>query len=125
MSEHTGLPEIRWRPTRTTITALVLGALVLLIVAFLAGYLPLQQREATLRAEADAQERGLPRLVVMRVERGPAENEIKLPGTMQALTEAPILARTDGYLKRRLVDIGDRVRGGQALAEIDAPEVDQ
>ena len=50
MSEHTGLPEIRWRPTRTTITALILGALVLLIVAFLAGYLPLQQREATLRA---------------------------------------------------------------------------
>jgi RND family efflux transporter MFP subunit len=125
LSEHTGLPEIRWRPTRTTITALILGALVLLIVAFLAGYVPLQQREATLRAEADAQERGLPRLVVMRVERGPTENEIKLPGTMQALTEAPILARTDGYLKRRLVDIGDRVRSGQVLAEIDAPEVDQ
>jgi RND family efflux transporter MFP subunit len=125
LSEHTGLPEIRWRPTRTTITALILGALVLLIVAFLAGYVPLQQREATLRAEADAQERGLPRLVVMRVERGPTQNEMKLPGTMQALTEAPILARTDGYLKRRLVDIGDRVRVGQVLAEIDAPEVDQ
>ena len=125
MSEHDGLPEIGWRPTRTTITALVLGALVLLIVAFLAGYLPLQQREATLRAEADGQERGLPRLVVMRVERGPAQSQIKLPGTMQALTEAPILARTDGYLKRRLVDIGDRVRAGQVLAEIDAPEVDQ
>jgi len=44
---------------------------------------------------------------------------------MQALTEAPILARTDGYLKRRLVDIGDRVRASQVLAEIDAPEVDQ
>ena len=125
MSEQTGVPEIRWRPTRTTITALILGALVLTIVAFLAGYLPLQQREATLRAEADAQERGLPRLAVMRVERGPAQNEIRLPGTMQALTEAPILARTDGYLKRRLVDIGDRVREGQVLAEIDAPEVDQ
>jgi len=125
LSEHTSLPEIGWRPTRTTITALILGALVLTIVAFLAGYLPLQQREATLRAEADAQERGLPRLAVMRVERGPAQNEIRLPGTMQALTEAPILARTDGYLKRRLVDIGDRVREGQVLAEIDAPEVDQ
>ena len=125
MSQHSHLPEIRWRPTRTTIAALILTALVFLMVAFLVGYLPLQQREATLRAEADAHERGLPRLVVMRVERGPAENEIKLPGTMQALTEAPILARTDGYLKRRLVDIGDRVRASQVLAEIDAPEVDQ
>ena len=125
MSGPARLPEIRWRPTRTTIVALILSVLVFLLVAFLAGYLPLQQREATLRAEADAHERGLPRLVVMRVERGPAQNEIKLPGTMQALTEAPILARTDGYLKRRLVDIGDRVRASQVLAEIDAPEVDQ
>jgi RND family efflux transporter MFP subunit len=44
---------------------------------------------------------------------------------MQAVTEAPILARADGYLKRRLVDIGDRVKAGQTLAEIDAPELDQ
>ena len=50
---------------------------------------------------------------------------LKLPGTMQALTEAPILARADGYLKRRLADIGDRVTAGQVLAEIDAPELDQ
>jgi len=105
--------------------ALLLGVLALFAIAFVAGYLPLQQREATLRAEADAQERGLPRLAVIRVGRGTDRNEIKLPGTMQALTEAPILARTDGYLKRRLVDIGDRVRAGQVVAEIDAPELDQ
>ena len=125
MKDHAGPPEIRWQPTRTTIAALLLGVLALFGIAFLAGYLPLQQREATLRAEADAQERGLPRLAVIRVGRGTDRNEIKLPGTMQALTEAPILARTDGYLKRRLVDIGDRVRAGQVVAEIDAPELDQ
>jgi len=125
LKDHAGPPEIRWQPTRTTIAALLLGVLALFGIAFLAGYLPLQQREATLRAEADAQERGLPRLAVIRVGRGTDRNEIKLPGTMQALTEAPILARTDGYLKRRLVDIGDRVRAGQVVAEIDAPELDQ
>jgi RND family efflux transporter MFP subunit len=125
LREHAGPPDIRWRPTRTTIAAVLLGCLVLFIVAFLAGYLPRQQREATLRAEADAKDRGLPRVIVMRVGRGPDRSEIKLPGTMQALTEAPILARTDGYLKRRLVDIGDRVRTGQVVAEIDAPELDQ
>ena len=43
---------------------------------------------------------------------------------MQAMTEAPILARADGYLKR-VADIGDRVKAGQVLAEIDAPELDQ
>ena len=125
MKDQAGPPEIRWQPTRTTIAALLLGVLALFAIAFLAGYLPLQQREATLRAEADAQERGLPRLAVIRVGRGTDRNQIKLPGTMQALIEAPILARTDGYLKRRLVDIGDRVRAGQVVAEIDAPELDQ
>jgi RND family efflux transporter MFP subunit len=122
---QTGVPPIRWHPSRTTISALLLGFLILLVAAFIAGYLPLQKREATLRAEAQAREKALPHLQVMRVERRADRNEITLPGTMQAATEAPILARADGYLKRRLVDIGDRVRAGQVVAEIEAPEVDQ
>jgi RND family efflux transporter MFP subunit len=48
-----------------------------------------------------------------------------LPGRLQAWSEAPVYARTNGFLKRRLVDIGDRVHAGQLLAEIEAPEVDQ
>jgi RND family efflux transporter MFP subunit len=115
----------RWRPSRTTISALVMGIAVLFLLAFVAGYVPLQRREATLRAEADARQQALPRLEVLVVKRGTDERDIRLPGTMQALTEAPILARTDGYLTRRLVDIGDRVEAGQVLAEIDAPELDQ
>ena len=120
-----GSPGDVWRPSRATISALLFGLLVLLVIAFLVGYLPLQRREATLRAEADAQQKSLPRVAVMTVSRGGDQNVLKLPGTMQALTEAPILARADGYLKRRLADIGDRVQVGQVLAEIDAPELDQ
>jgi RND family efflux transporter MFP subunit len=123
--EHHGPPEVRWRPSRLTISALLLGGLTLFVIAFLAGYLPLQRREATLQAETEAQEQSVPRLPVMRISRGSSKNEMKLPGTMQAVTEAPILARTDGYLKRRLADIGDRVKANQVLAEIDAPELDQ
>jgi RND family efflux transporter MFP subunit len=122
---HAGVPPIRWHPSPTTISALLLGFLILLVTAFVAGYLPLQKREATLRAEAQAQDKALPHLQVMRVGRLADRNEIKLPGTMQAVTEAPILARADGYLRRRLVDIGDHVRTGQVVAEIDAPELDQ
>jgi RND family efflux transporter MFP subunit len=107
------------------VSALLFGLLVLLVIGFFVGYLPMRRRESTLRAESDAQQKGLPRLPVMRVERGPDQNVLKLPGTMQALTEAPILARADGYLKRRLADIGDRVTAGQVLAEIEAPEHDQ
>jgi RND family efflux transporter MFP subunit len=51
--------------------------------------------------------------------------DLVLPGNVQALYEAPIYARTDGYLKRWLVDIGTPVKAGQVLAEIEAPEVDQ
>ncbi|MEJ0037010.1 MAG: efflux RND transporter periplasmic adaptor subunit [Gammaproteobacteria bacterium] len=51
--------------------------------------------------------------------------DLSLPGNVQAQTDAPIYARTSGYLKRWLVDIGTPVKAGQLLAEIDAPEVDQ
>jgi RND family efflux transporter MFP subunit len=122
---NSGTPTNFWHPSRSTISALLFGLLVLIAVAFLVGYLPLQRREATLRAEADAKQQGLPRVVVMQIGRATDQNALTLPGTMQALTEAPILARADGYLKRRLVDIGDRVTAGQVLAEIDAPELDQ
>jgi RND family efflux transporter MFP subunit len=51
--------------------------------------------------------------------------ELVLPGTVQAYSEARIYARTNGYLKSWMVDIGSAVRKGQLLAEIDTPEVDQ
>jgi RND family efflux transporter MFP subunit len=125
-SDHQpGRPAELWRPSGVTISAILLGFVLLLAVAFVAGYMPLQRREATVRAEADEREKSLPRVAVMRVSQGSSANELMLPGTMQAVTEAPILARADGYLKRRLVDIGDQVKAGQALAEIDAPELDQ
>jgi len=107
------------------VAALLAGCTALLVIAFLAGYLPLRQREATLRAEADLQQKQVPRVEVIHVSRASSRNTMTLPGTMQAMTEAPIVARADGYLKRRLVDIGDRVHAGQVLAEIDAPELDQ
>jgi len=51
-------------------------------------------------------------------------SELLLPGNLQANYEAPIYARTSGYLKRWLVDIGTPVKAGQLLGEIQSPEVD-
>lgn len=51
--------------------------------------------------------------------------ELVLPGDVRAWADAPIYARTSGYLKRWLVDIGTPVKAGQVLAEVDTPEVDQ
>jgi multidrug efflux system membrane fusion protein len=50
--------------------------------------------------------------------------DLVLPGNLQANYEAPIYARTSGYLKRWLVDIGTHVKAGQLLGEIESPEVD-
>jgi RND family efflux transporter MFP subunit len=62
---------------------------------------------------------------VSRATEAPPEVDVELPASIQPLAEAPVLARADGYLKTRLADIGDRVKAGQVLAEIEAPEVDQ
>ncbi|WP_424814400.1 efflux RND transporter periplasmic adaptor subunit [Roseococcus sp. YIM B11640] len=54
-----------------------------------------------------------------------AARPLTLPGRLTAWSEAPVYARTAGFVSRRLVDIGDRVQGGQLLAEIEVPEVEQ
>ena len=56
---------------------------------------------------------------------GAGERELVLPGDVQAFYNAPIHARTSGYLKRWYVDIGSPVKAGQLLAEIDTPDLDQ
>ncbi|MET1026071.1 MAG: efflux RND transporter periplasmic adaptor subunit, partial [Dongiaceae bacterium] len=62
---------------------------------------------------------------VATAEAGPAEEDIVLPGTVEAEFETPIYARTNGYLKQWYVDIGAHVKAGTLLAVIDSPEVDQ
>jgi RND family efflux transporter MFP subunit len=64
-------------------------------------------------------------VAVTSPERGTPAEEITLPGTIHAYSDASIYARTNGYLKKWYADIGTHVRAGQLLAEIDAPEVDQ
>src|SRR5258706_9683426 len=57
--------------------------------------------------------------------RAPRAADLVLPGSIQAIQDTAVFARVNGYLKRRLVDIGERVQAGQVLAEIDTPELDQ
>ena len=55
----------------------------------------------------------------------PGSEALVLPGSMQAYYEAPIYARTSGYVRAWYTDIGTPVKKGQLLAEIETPEVDQ
>jgi RND family efflux transporter MFP subunit len=114
-----------WNPSAVSIWALFLGAIVLIVVAFFTGYIPLQKRNAVINAQAEEHDQALPRVEVIEVGASSKVSELQLPGNIEAVTEAPILARADGYIRRRLVDIGDRVTAGQPVAEIEAPELDQ
>ncbi len=67
----------------------------------------------------------IPTVSVIHPKPGSLKNEVVLPGNIQAFIDSPIYARDSGYLKKWYVDIGARVKAGQVLAEIDAPELDQ
>jgi RND family efflux transporter MFP subunit len=114
-----------WHPSALTLWSITLVVAAAIVVAFFTGYVPLRKRDAVIRNQSREQEQALPRVEVIQLGRSSSKSELALPGNIQAVTEAPILARADGYIKRRLVDIGDRVQTGQPLAEIEAPELDQ
>ena len=62
---------------------------------------------------------------VFRPQMGDLSDELVLPATLQAFSDAPIYARTSGYVAQWYADIGQHVSNGQILARIDSPDVDQ
>jgi RND family efflux transporter MFP subunit len=104
---------------------LLLVGLLVLVGALALGIMPRLHRQAELRAAVRTVETSVPTVTVMTPERAAATVDLVLPGSIQAIQETNVYARVDGYVKTRLVDIGDRVDAGQLLAEIDTPELDQ
>src|SRR4051812_31974998 len=108
---------------RLFVLALLIGSLA--IAGYFLGYLPRMRREQVLAAESRAGFESLPVVNVERVGRSAAQSNLVLPGNIQAVAEAPVMARATGYVKKRYVDIGDRVKEGQVLADIEALELGQ
>ena len=106
---------------RPWLVALVVFVIVAAVV--ISGIVPRVRARATLRAETN--QLAVPAVIVVQPKRSSPGQEVVLPANVQAFRDAPIYARTNGYLKRWYVDIGGRVKTGQLLAEIDSPEVDQ
>jgi RND family efflux transporter MFP subunit len=96
-----------------------------LLAAFMAGTLPRLARQQRLTAAVAVVSSSAPAVSVTTVGPAPTRSSVSLPGALAAVRTAAIYARTPGYVRRRLVDIGSRVRAGQLLADIDAPDVDQ
>ncbi len=120
-------PPARPQPRTGRRGLLIFFALLGLVIAaaVLGGLLPRLTRQKALQAAEVSQAEQHPVVEVAIARQAPAHATLDLPGDMQALVDAPVFARVDGYLRSRLVDYGDHVKAGQLLAEIDTPELDQ
>ena len=99
---------------------------VVLIILFGGGLITFLTRKSetdALAKETDAA--AIPTVAVVQPTSESGDNELVLPGNLQAYIESPIFARTNGYLLRWYKDIGSKVEKGELLASIDTPEVDQ
>ena len=99
------------------------SGLVLVLVVAGAGIWSRHDAEAALVRSTD--DAAVLTVAVAPAQPAPTEEEIVLPGTVQAEYDTPIYARTSGYVKRWYTDIGARVKAGDLLAEIESPEVDR
>jgi RND family efflux transporter MFP subunit len=104
----------------------VLLALALAVALGILIYEGIRSRVATASAvKTETLNLAVPTVSVAQPRIGAMSNEIVLPGSIQAFVDSPVYARASGYLKSWRTDIGARVKAGQVLAEIDAPELDQ
>jgi len=108
------------RKHRGYLIAVVLG--VIFLVAAIIG---IMSRFSERRALADETEQlAIATVSIVHPKIEPPQEELVLPSTLQAYTESPIYARTNGYLKKWYHDIGSTVRQGELLADIETPEID-
>jgi RND family efflux transporter MFP subunit len=114
------------RPPRAgtrTMAAIGIALLALFLILLAVGVIPRVRNKRALATGAEDVRTAVPAVHVLQPTAA-TEAGLTLAATTQAIQDSIIYARTSGYLKRRFVDIGDRVKAGQLLAEIESPEVD-
>ena len=115
-SSQRGAPKGRW----ILLAVLLCAGFAVLIFSGIQSRLAAEKKlEGTVKSSS------IPVVTVVQPAATSKAQEIELPGTTQAFTEAPIYARTSGYLKAWYLDIGAHAKRGQLLAEIETPELDQ
>jgi RND family efflux transporter MFP subunit len=105
--------------------AVALLLVVVVVAAVLAATGIFGRKHAQAAVEDQTNALAAPTVLVDAPKHGQPQQEIILPANLQAYTDSPIYARTNGYLRKWYFDIGARVRKGQLLAEIESPEIDQ
>ena len=101
-----------------------LGGVFALAAGLVMGTLGYLSRHQQVMAAAEQARDFVPDVRMAAVELSPATTSVTLPGTTAAFADANVFARATGYIAKRNVDIGDRVKAGEVLAELAVPELD-
>ena len=120
---ETPLPDENPGPDSRTLKRVGIGGAIVALLIVAGG--TASRLGATNDLRDIAAEAAVPTVAVVLPQAGAGSSDLILPGNVQAYNSAAIYARTNGYVRRWLADIGDNVRAGQPLAVLDAPEVDQ
>jgi len=105
--------------------ALAFAGVAIVSTAFVVGYLPKKRARQELETSTQADTAAVLRVLADRPKVISSDRSMVLPGSMKPLEEASLRTRANGFVKRRLVDIGDKVEAGALLLEVDTPELDQ
>ncbi len=125
-ASHTGPRKVSIEPTRQATRRALTILIVLLIIAVvvaITGIIPRLHARSALREQTDSM--AVPDVSTIFPQSGEPMQEVVLPGTIQAYADAPIYARTNGYVKAWYHDIGSHVHKGELLAVIETPELDR
>jgi RND family efflux transporter MFP subunit len=125
-THDTNEPATTSEPAKRSRRPVLFGLAVLIL---LAGGIGIGARDSYRQSQsakqaADEHRNFVPTVQVAEAREADPTIAVTLPATTQALTTANIFARASGYIDKRPVDIGDKVKSDQLLAEITAPELD-
>ncbi len=125
-SLDSGRPE-HSRPGLTPVKLMVLGVVVVLVLVLLLGLGVGPRRQAAQKVQENLTTLGqsAPQVTLIHPRAEKSDHPLRLPASLEAIQAIKIQARVDGYIGHWYADIGDRVRAGQTLADIEAPELQQ
>jgi membrane fusion protein, multidrug efflux system len=113
----------RKRKKRRGVAVLIAVLGILFVIGAVTGLMVRFSESRALAKETESL--AVPSVVVVHAQQEAPQQDLVLPSTLQAYTESPIYARTNGYLAKWYRDIGSHVEKGQPLADIETPEIDQ
>ena len=129
--ERAPAPEIEAERSETKVAIrsgngriLAAGAVLLLCGGLVVSVWQHYNAHAQVMATAEQRRDFVPTVATATVNASGNTMSVTWPGTTEAFSQANIFARASGYISRRDVDIGSRVKAGQLLVEITAPELD-